>query len=148
MSGLWTIGLRGSCSDCVCPVSFACKKSFSPLVSAVIETALGDPVIDLIQDRETAYIGVAEGRMGYFRFSLPVESTVYFEIDKETESKLDELHAYLRKDGTPDLREPKLSQQLSLTGTLTLSGEIVLDAGHWVLGLYAKSVKVYIYFFF
>jgi hypothetical protein len=118
-----------------------CKKSFSPLVSATIQTALDDPVIDLIQDRQTAYVGVAEGRMAYFRFALSVESHVYFELDKETESQLDSLHAYLRKDGTPDLNEPKLSQQLSLTGNIDLVGDIVLDAGSWVLGIYAKDVQ-------
>ena len=71
-----------------------------------MHTQLNDPIIDMTeQNRYTAYVNVMEGRMGFFRFTLPIAGRVYFVIDPQVNSIDDELHAFLRKDGAPDLND-------------------------------------------
>lgn len=138
-SGLWSIGIYGACPTCL----FGLK--MSPKVSVTLYSEVNDPIVDLVPNLETAAVLVPEKRMGLFRFSLAAAGTVYFTLKPNAESVTDALKTYLRKGGFPDLNDlndPSKTAQISLSiDTSGLSGNVQLDAGDWVLGVYAERVS-------
>lgn len=115
-----------------------------------MHTELDDPIVDMTeQNRYTAYVNVAEGRMGLFRFTMPVAGRAFFVLDPQINSINDELHAYLRLDGAPDLNDladSDTNKQVSLAASLLAGGkqkgDIFLKAGSWTLGIFAKKVAL------
>jgi hypothetical protein len=138
-SGLWSIGVYGACPACL----FGIK--MSPKVSVTLYSEVNDPIVDLVPNLETAAVLVPEKRMGLFRFTLAAAGTVYFTLKPNAESVTDALKTYLRKDGFPDLNDlndPAKTAQVSLSlDTSGLSGNVQLDAGNWVLGVFAERVS-------
>jgi hypothetical protein len=144
--GQWTIGVYGNCTVFPVTGSSSCLGSFSSDVSVTFLTELNDALVDMTQQSTyTAYVDVAQGRFGYFSFTLPSASMVSFLVAPLLTSRLDTLHAYITAAGdTPDANDLSAAMQVSLAGSVTTeevqSGTIQLQAGDYTLGIYAATV--------